>query len=326
MNERNLLSELHMPRVFHIKFPWFVLLFLCLGTPVLHSSETGVQKVAVLVSLNIRPYLEAVEGLKEGFSEQNVSVIEVFNMEEYTDNAQNILPKTLKDKKFDICIAVGPEAARFIWTEDRAGQTVKIYTMVLHPDKMVESAESVCGISLDIPVNIMMQIFSKVLPSFKRIGLLYDPNNNSEFAGRAVLEADVMDLEIIPLEVSLRKQIPEVLKKKWGEIDALWLIPDQTIITESLVGYIIKEAISNGVAVFGYNRFFYENGAALSTILDYGEIGKRTAQLSLAMLRGGFCKKQRPVFKIWYNPRILNRLGIERVMPPPAGINIEPGP
>jgi ABC-type uncharacterized transport system substrate-binding protein len=326
MNERNRLSALQIPGVFHIKFLWFVLLFLCLGAPVLHGEETRVQKVAVLVSLNIRPYLEAVEGLKERLSEQNAAVIEVFNMENYTGNTQNILSKNLRDEKFDLCIAVGPEAARFIWTGDLASQVLKIYTMVLNPDEIVELTEPVCGVSLDIPGKIMMQIFSKVLPSLTRIGLLYDPKNNSEFARQAVLEAAVMDLEIIPLEVSLRKQIPDVLKKKWGGVDGLWLIPDQTIITESLVRYIIKEAISNGVAVFGYNRFFYKNGAALSYILDYREIGKKTAQLSLAMLSGGLCKKQTPVFKIWYNPRILNRMGIELVMDPSAGMRIEPGP
>ena len=326
MNERNRLSALQIPRVPHIKFLWFVLLFLCLGASVLHSAETSVKKVAVLVSLNIRPYIEAVEGLKERFSEQNTAVIEVFNMEEYTDNTRNILSKNLRDEKFDICIAVGPEAARFIRTGDLADQVLKMYTMVLNPDKIFDLKEPVCGISLDIPVKIMMQIFSKALPSLKRIGLLYDPENNSEFTRRAVLEAAVMDLGIIPLEVSLRKEIPDVLKKNWGKIDGLWLIPDQTIITESLVRYIIKEAISNGVSVFGYNRFFYENGAALCYILDYRDIGKQTAQLLLALLTGQDCKKQTPVFKTWYNYRILNTLGVELGMDPSAGMKIEPGP
>ena len=292
----------------------------------MHSAETSVQKVAVLVSLNIRPYIEAVEGLKERLSEQNAAVIEVFNMENYTGNARNILSKSLSDEKFDICIAVGPEAARFIWTGDLAGQALKIYSMVLNPDKIVELTEPVCGISLDIPVKIMMQIFSKVLPSLTRIGLLYDPKNNSEFARRAVLEAAVMDLEIIPLEVSLRKKIPAVLKAHWGTIDGLWLIPDQTIITETLVRHIIKQSISHGKAVFGYNRYFYKSGAALCYILDYREIGKQTAQLSLALLTGQDCKKQTPVFKTWYNPRVLNALGIELVMDPSAGMKIEPGP
>lgn len=326
MNERHLISALQIPRVFHIKFPCFVLLFLCLAAPVLHSAETPVQKVAVLLSLNIRPYLEAIEGFKEHFSEHNSAVIEVFNMEEYTDSARSILSRNLTDKKFDICIAVGPEAARFIWTGDGAGQLLKIYTMVLNPEEILESTEPVCGISLDIPVNTMMEIFSKVLPSLTRIGLLYDPNNNSKFAGRAVVEAGGMGLVIIPLEVSSRKQIPAVLSAHWGRMDGLWLIPDQTIITESLVPHIIKQSISHGKAVYGYNRFFYKSGAALCFILDYRQIGRQTAELVLEILKGQNCRKQTPVFTTWYNPRILNLLGIEPHMASSAGVNLEPGP
>jgi putative ABC transport system substrate-binding protein len=326
MNERNRLSAFQIPRVFHGKFLWVVLLLVCLGTPALHGADTREQKVAVLVSLKIRPYVEAVEGLKEYFSEQSSLAIKVFNMENYKGNTLNILSKDLRDEKFDLCIAVGPEAARFVWTSDLADQGRKLYTMVLNPDKIVELTEPACGIPLDIPAEIMMQIFSKVLPSLKRIGLLYDPENNSEFARRAVLEAAVVDLEIIPLEVSLRKQIPDVLKKNWAKIDRLWLIPDQTIITESLVRYIIKEAISNGVSVFGYNRFFYTSGAAVCFVLDYQAIGRQTAQLSLALLRGQDCEKQMPVFKIWYNLRVLNMLGIDLVIDPSLGMEIEPGP
>jgi putative ABC transport system substrate-binding protein len=276
--------------------------------------------------LNIRPYVEAVEGVKECFSKENSLTIKVFNMEDYTGNILNILSKDLGAEKFDLYIAVGPEAARFIWTEDLAGQGRKLYTMVLNPDKIVELTEPLCGIPLDIPVEIMIQIFSKVMPSLNRIGLLYDPNNNSDFATRAVLKAAGMDVEIIPLEVSLRKDIPDVLKKNWAGIDRLWLIPDQTIITESLVRYIIKESISNGVPVFGYNRFFYNSGAALCSILDYRAIGRQTAQLSLALLTGQECETQMPEFKIWYNLRILNMLGIDLVIDPSLGMEIAPGP
>lgn len=39
-------------------------------------------------------------------------------------------------------------------------------------------------------------------------------------------------------------------------MDALWLIPDRTVISESIVKYVIKEAFLRKVPVIGYNRFF----------------------------------------------------------------------
>lgn len=292
----------------------------------MYGAEQSAKRVAVLISLNIRPYIQAVEGLKKGLSGENGPGIDTFNMGNYTGKNRDVLAESLKSGKYDLCIAVGPEAFRFVQSIPLPDPVHRLYTMVLNPEKITDSNESVCGISLDIPSNIMMQIFSRAFPSLSRIGLLYDPKNNSEFVRLATAEAAIQDLNIIPIEISMRKEIPSVLKANWGKIDALWLIPDRTIITESLVRYIIKEAISNGVAVFGYNRFFYKNGAALCYILDYAEIGKKTAQLSMAMLNGALCEKLMPAYEIWYNPRILKILGIDMAMDSSSNIKIIPGP
>jgi putative ABC transport system substrate-binding protein len=85
-------------------------------------------------------------------------------------------------------------------------------------------------------------------------------------------------VSLIPVAVSSRKDIPAVLKGNFGEVDALWLVPDRTITTESLIRYIIREAIYNKVPVIGYNRFFYESGAVLSFIFDYREIGSQSGE------------------------------------------------
>ena len=63
---------------------------------------------------------------------------------------------------------------------------------ILNPDKIFDVSGEVCGISLDIPAEKIVHIFSKVLPSLTRIGLLYDPKNNRTFARQAVREAAVV--------------------------------------------------------------------------------------------------------------------------------------
>jgi len=236
----------------------------------------------VLVSLNIRPYLEAVEGFEDRFSQQNEAAIDVFNLEDYSGKGRDVLIKGLSDGNYDLCISVGPEASRLMRSDKLSGKILKIYTMLLNPGKIFNSNESICGIPLDIPGKLIMQTLLGAFPSVKRVGLLYDPKNNLEFARQAVGDSALMEMKIIPLEVSSRKDIPIVLQENWGKIDGLWLIPDRTVSVESLVRHVIKEAISNGVAVFGYNRFFYESGAAWCYVLDYKEIGRQTAELSLA--------------------------------------------
>jgi putative ABC transport system substrate-binding protein len=131
-------------------------------------------------------------------------------------------------------------------------------------------------------------------------------------------------LKIVPLEVSSKKNIPIVLQQHWEGLDALLLIPDRTVISESLVKYIIKQAISEGVAVVGYNRFFYESGAALAFVFDYKEIGEQTARLAFRILAGDVCEREDPIFHTWLNSRVIKTLGIQVAGDGCPGIEVGP--
>jgi putative ABC transport system substrate-binding protein len=131
-------------------------------------------------------------------------------------------------------------------------------------------------------------------------------------------------LKIVPLKVLSKKDIPDILKQHWEDIDALWLIPDQTVISESIVQYIIREALSENVPVIGYNRFFYESGAAMAFVFDYEEVGRQTGRLAVSMLSGRACEKETPVFRVWLNLRVIDKLGIN--VPEEKSPSIEVGP
>ena len=101
-----------------------------------------------------------------------------------------------------------------------------------------------------------------------------------------------------------------MLKDHWGDVDALWLIPDRTVISESIIKYVIKESLFKVVPVIGYNRFFYESGAALAFVFNYEELGRQCAVEALKALSGGGCGKTTPFFHVWINTRVLKKLGI----------------
>jgi len=181
--------------------------------------------------------------------------------------------------------------------------------MVLNPDEVLPQIKDACGIALNISVEKQIQILAHAIPDMQGMGLLYDPKYNAAFANRAVLNTASLGMRIIPLEVSSKKQIPIVLKSHWESIDVLWLIPDRTVISESIVRYIIKEAMSNGVAVVGYNRFFYESGAMLAFVLDYRQIGIKTAWFVCNIISGEPCRPGDPEFYTWINENVKNKLG-----------------
>ena len=313
-----------MPLTLWIRVLSVVLCSALLGVAALHGAEVRTPKVAVLVSRDIRPYVEAVEGMSSVLSESAGAKVQVFSLEKFKGKSRDALMQNLAGEKFDLFVAVGPEAVRFSAEEAGAEKIPWLYSMVLNPPKVSGRAEAACGVALDIPTKRQVEMIAQGLTGVRRLGLLYDPRYNSEFFLKAVTESLPVDLKIVPLKVSSKKDIPVVLKQNWDNIDALWLIPDQTVISESIVQYIIKDALFKKTPVIGYNRFFYESGAAVAFVFDYEELGRQTGRLAANVLMGKACEKEPPVFHLWLNLRVIDKLGMkvpEKKSPP-----IEVGP
>jgi putative tryptophan/tyrosine transport system substrate-binding protein len=313
-----------MPYPFLGRLLFMVICSVFLGAAVLHGAEIREPRVAILVSQSIRPYIEAVEGMSVVLAESARTKVQVYSLEKFKGKSQDVLIQKLSGEKFDLFVAVGPEAVRFAREEPVLGKTAWLYSMILNPPRGSGQAETACGVPLDIPAQRQLEVIDQGFRTIKRLGLLYDPRYNSEFFMKAATEAPSLDLKIVPLKVSSKKDIPVVLKQNWENIDALWLIPDQTVISESIVQYIIKEALFKKIPVIGYNRFFYESGAALAFVFDYEELGRQTGRLAANMLMGKACEKEAPVFHAWLNLRVIDKLGI--TVPEKKSPSIEVGP
>lgn len=273
------------------------------------SHASGLQRVGVVLSMEIHPYLQTVEGIHSRLT-AHMESIGVFLIEDTGNKYLDALESKISGLQPDILIAVGPEAAQFLWVHYREPVPKKVFTMVLNPTAILPRDFEACGISLNIPIGDQLAGIAASLPGLKAIGLIYDPDHNGDFSLEAIAAGKRMGIEVVPLAVHDRKTIPDVLKNNWLNIQGLWMIPDQTVITESLVRYIVKEAIVNGVAVIGYNRYFYQSGAALSFVLDYADIGAQTAEMAIRMASGMSCQIEPPRFSFMVNRAVLDMLGI----------------
>ena len=286
-----------------------------------YGNQSPTVRVAIVVSKNVRPYLDAVEGFQSALANKAGIKTRVFNLEKLDDQGRVELFRGPGVKEFALFVAVGPEAVLAVWKGiGREGASrSRIYFMVLNPEKVFGPKKRGCGISLNIPVQTQIEMIGRGLPSVRRLGLLYDPELNSDFFRKAAGAASFLDLTVVPLRVSSKKDIPSVLKRQWKDMDALWLIPDRTVISESIVKYVIKEAFLRKVPVIGYNRFFYEAGAALAFVFDYKELGQQCAQKALRILSGEGCLDTPPLFHVWINEGVAEKLGLrpsDKYLPP----------
>lgn len=267
-------------------------------------------QVAIVISGNIKPYLEAATGLTETLHEGIGIRTERFLLEDVSDKQKDGFIQHITDNSFDLYIAIGPEAAQFYDSHLSSSRIPMIQTMIFQPEQK-SNQKNGCGIFLNIPIPVQLHEIAMSFPMMSRIGLLYDPSNNQSFFEKACEIAPIYRIHLIPLEVESKKDIPSVLKKNWGRVDMIWLIPDRTVISETIIQYIIKESLLKNIPVIGFNRFFYESGAMLSFVFDYYDLGIQTGELALKILAGKPCPTTIPNFKSMINEKVKDKILLE---------------
>ena len=290
-----------------------ILILLCI-TALFGSSTSALaleKRVAVVISQRIKPYVEAFAGFQEKSETSAETEIKSYYLDKYTGGGRDRLVKIIRRGRFDLVVAIGPAATRFVWTHFPGPDTKKLYTMVLRPANLTSGAPDTRGIALDIPPGTQLEALSCFLPSSHRVGILYNPDHNGSFLKNFISEARTFDIEIVPMAVSSTKGINALLQKNWQKIDTLLFIPDPTVIYESLVKHLIKQALLRQIPSVGFNRFFHENGAALAFVLDYKQTGKKTGCQALSILRGTECAGPHlPEFTVHLNTKITKYIGI----------------
>jgi putative ABC transport system substrate-binding protein len=266
------------------------------------------RRIGMVISNNILPYNEAVEGLRKIFSGREDITLKSYLLKDYSNKGMHVLQEDLLKEKCTLHIAVGPEALRFLTTQFSSGDVPVIFSMILDPETVVMSANKTCGISMRIPLEQQLDELSRIFAPATRLGLLFDPKHNSGFYEAAIEKAPARGFQIVPLRVSSKKEIPAVLKNAWKNMDCLWLIPDRTVISESIVAYVIKEALLKTIPSIGFNRFFHDTGALVSFVFNYRDLGVQTANQVLTFLENGSCVSATPVFQTWVNQKVQETL------------------
>ncbi|HKK98627.1 MAG TPA: ABC transporter substrate binding protein [Desulfotignum sp.] len=274
--------------------------------PVVCASDAT---AAVVVSRKIRPYLLVTEGILAQVPEK-ISDTDVFFLSPGDDLVTAQVTDRLITGSYDLVAAVGPEAAALIWQAGIPGK--KIYAALLDPDAVSRIPDDACGISLRIPVAVQVETIASIFPSLQKIGLLFDPEHNQWFfdAASAAAAASGLSISIVPLQVTERNQIAQVLATNLELVDAVWMIPDRTVISEKLIQYVIKQALYKETGVIGYNAYFVRTGAFFSFEFDYRALGRQAGTLITDSLTDRDCRSVPPVFESRSNPQIAEKLGL----------------
>jgi len=254
-------------------FLFSVVLILILIDPVFAGQEA-----AIIVSRNIIPYNQTVEGIKKRMPQ--------FRFKEYMlgedGKKEGTIADRLKKNPPDFILAVGPEATSLLKNLDLLSP--RIFSMVLNPEKIFTEKVTFSGVSMNYPPATILALIKKVLPEVNKVGIFYSPALNADLI-KIFEQEKKSGIRISPFPINSSAEIRATIKAPRFDPDMVLFIPDQIIIKKKLIHYIIEECLFRNIPTIGFNTWFARSGALAAFYLDYQELGEQTAELALKVLK-----------------------------------------
>jgi len=273
--------------------------------------------VGLLISSDIKPFLMMVKGFEAGIDAPSIRIFFDKNGLPYSKDP---LFSRFDFSAFTAIVAVGPRALTFL--DKKKWRNPLFYSMVLNPMDQVSQGRKLCGVSLNIFSLDQLSMIHIILPKENRIGVIYNPLNNQRWFDFASVLSKTKGITLVPLKVAKGSDIKDIFITK-PKIDALLFIPDATVISRTLIQYIIKKSYLYAIPAIGYNKFFHDSGCVMSFDIDYTAVGVQTARIVELFLEKGVCIDSGPDYKILLNEKVVKSLGIEVAKKLPGNVKVD---
>ena len=192
------------------------------------------------------------------------------------------LARKIRASDATLLLAVGVKAARVAKLE--IVDIPVLFCMVLDPAKHDLKAPNMTGIRLEVPLDRQFSAMRSVLPSLKRIGVLYDPEKTGRLVDEARLLAKSMGLELVAKQVGTEKELPAALRALLSQVEALWLVPDSTVLTEDSLKFVLGTALDFNVPVIGFSSELVRSGALVGLSVHYEDVGRQAGLMAKKIL------------------------------------------
>lgn len=253
-----------------------ILISLFLLAPSWASAE-----VLVVQSLSIKPYNDALNGFR-AVCNGRLNRIAGPGLSE-----PEILKKVRRSRP-ELILAIGMDALDKL-------KSIKdvpiIYVMVLSPRNLVPEGGNITGISMKIAPEKQFAVLRELLPNVRRIGVFFDPDKSGYYVGRASNAASLMGIELLTKKVKSSKEAVAAIDAIKGKVDALWLLPDTTVVNQGTIDLLLLSSLENSIPVITFSDKYAEKGALLSLEVDPVDAGKQAGEMANRLLGGTDIRK-----------------------------------
>ncbi len=268
---------------------WKTVVFCFILTFLFHASFhgftvlAGERTVIVIQSQPIAAYNEAIKGFEESCTRNNVSIAGIYDLKGDIDEGKRVI-KNIKDDKLrpDLILAVGILATTLV--KEQFTDIPIIFCMVINHERFNLAGANITGISSEASIRDQFAVLKELLGTSKNVGVIYDPKETGSIISEAVSIVGKSNFNLVKTEVTSGNQVASALKNIVNKIDALWIVPDGTVVTKESLEIILKTSMKHRLPVFCTSSAIVRAGALVSISPDYRQTGIQAAQLAQTLL------------------------------------------
>jgi putative tryptophan/tyrosine transport system substrate-binding protein len=255
----------------------------CMALALPGGSAAAAERIAVLMSMDEAPFLEAFAGFRDYLEKQGVQPgYEVFNLESSASKAGPAVRK-IKAGGFTLIYTLGALAA------DAAVKDITdipiVAGLVLRTDAL-KKAPNATGVGLEFPLETQFAWLHRILPEARTVGVIYSARENRKKVETAARIAQTLGLSLEQQEVSMPQDVPAALNRLSQKADVLWGVADTLVLSPQLAKPILLFSFRNSIPFVGPSATWVKAGALYSLDYDYREIGAQCAEIARQILQG----------------------------------------
>ena len=247
------------------------------------SNETykiGITQIVTHPSLDL-----AKEGFKKAFEEAGIKAeFDEKNAEGTIANAALIANNFKADKK-DLVFGIATPSAQAL--ANSITDIPVLFSAVTDPESAKILNKNVTGTSDKVDnIAAQLDLLLKLKPEVKKISVLYNPSEQNSIVQVKEIEekATAKNLTVVLQGVTSLGERAQATKNVLAQSDALYLPTDNLVV--SGIKLITSEAIAAKKPVIATENSSVELGALLTMGIDYFELGKRTGEMAIEILKG----------------------------------------
>ncbi|HJH07257.1 MAG TPA: ABC transporter substrate-binding protein [Fusobacterium ulcerans] len=172
---------------------------------------------------------------------------------------------------------------------------------------------NVTGTTDATPMEKQLELFKKINPEIKRIGIIYNTSeSNSEIQLAKAQEIGAkLGLEIRAVGVNNINDIHQAVNSLVSKVDGFYTITDN--IVASAINLISMAANERGLVTVGAEEAHVKGGILLTDGLSYYELGRQTGRMAKEILVDGKKPEDMPVETLANTTKVVNEKTMKKL-------------